>query len=739
MDNSPADPTAPLPSTPAEAGPAGPGGSHAQPDPGREGDGRTGVEAGPEAPVADRRPEVRELFGDRVVDELAWLQDRDDPAVLALLEAENAYTDAVLASVEPLRQELFTEIKGRIKETDLSVPVVIDEWAYYARTEEGRDYPLHCRCPADLVGPLTDPDPGPRSGEQILLDENAEAEGHEFFDVGPFDVSPDHTLLVWGWDTTGDERFTVSVRDLATGVETGDRLDDVTANVIWAADNRTLFYTRPDEANRPHQVWRHALGTDQSEDVLVFTEDDERFFVGVGLEKDESFIQIGCGSKITDEVWVVPAADPTVEPRVIAPREEGVEYSVAHRHDRFVILTNRDGNRNFVVVTAPEDDPGPANWERVDVGVDHDTVTINDIDVSDGHLVLFERADALTRIRVRAWADGSIRVIEQPEAVSTVWPGANPVFTTTDLRYGYSSMVTPASLFTIDLTTGERTLLRQAEVLGDFDPARYRTERTWATADDGTRIPISMVEPVDRPAGPAPLLLYGYGAYEVAIDPVFSPVRLSLLDRGFTFAIAHVRGGGELGRSWYLDGKLGAKANSFDDFVACARHLIDTGRTSPDRLVARGGSAGGLLVGAALNRAPELFAAVVAQVPFVDALNTMLDPSLPLTVTEWEEWGNPAADAETYRTMRGYTPYENIAPTPYPTVLATGGLNDSRVGFWEPAKWVQELRRITTGDRPMLLWSDLGAGHGGPSGRYDAWREEARLLAYILWALGLTT
>lgn len=707
--------------------------------------------AGATAPLAARRPQARDLFGDRVVDDLAWLRDREDPAVLAHLEAENTYTDAVMADVEALREELFAEIKGRIKETDLSVPVVDGGWAYYSRTSEGQDYPRHCRCPAgeaDIAAGLGYPDADVPPGEQVLLDENAEAEGHEFFDVGPFVVSPDHRLLCWGWDTKGDERFTVAVRDLETGRDLEDRLVDVSPNAAWALDGTTIFYVRPDDTNRPYQVWRHRLGTDQGDDVLVYTEDDERFFVGVGLEKDESFIQIGCGSKVTDEVRVIPADAPETEPRLIAERRQGVEYSVAHRHDRFVILTNADGVQNFQVVTAPDNDPGPENWEPLDLGADggsEPTGTepgapmISDIDVTEAHLILFERADGVTRIRTRRWSDGHVSQIEQPEEVSTVWPGANPDFASTSLRYGYSSMVTPASLFTVDLVTGERTLLKQTEVLGRFDAAEYRTERTWATASDGARIPISIVERVDRPPGPGPLLLYGYGAYEVSIDPMFSPIRLSLLDRGFTFAIAHVRGGGEMGRAWYLDGKFEHKQNSFDDFVLCARHLIDEGRTSPRQLAIRGGSAGGLLVGAALNQAPELFAAVVAQVPFVDALNTMLDASLPLTVTEWEEWGNPAADEAIYEAMAAYTPYENIRPADYPSVLATGGLNDTRVGFWEPAKWVQVLRETTTGSAPILLWSDLGAGHGGPSGRYDAWKEEARILAYLLLTLGLST
>lgn len=686
-------------------------------------------------PSAEVRPVTRKRWGHEVVDDFGWLRDGEDEAVIAHLEAENAYTDAALAPVVDLQSTIYDEIKSRIKETDLSVPVVDGDWAYYVRTVEGLAYPIHCRRPA-IEGVADDAAP-----ETVLLDENAEAGDAEFFDVGPMDISPDHRLLFWGWDTTGNERFTATIRDLASGEDGSDRLADITTSTAWSVDNRTIFYVRPDEANRPYQVWRHRLGTDQAEDVLIFTEPDERFFVGVGLEKDRSFIQIGVSSKVTDEVWVIPADAPETEPRLVAARQQGLEYSVAHHHGRFVILTNRDGAENFKVMLAPDDDPGPDNW--TDLEIDGSTastpVMISDLDIAADHLVLFERADGQTRIRVRRWDDGSITEIEQPEAPSTVWPGANPEFDTDRLRYGYSSLVTPASLFSIDLATNERTLLKQQEVLGDFDAAAYRTERLWATADDGTRIPISVVSPADRLDGPGPCVLYGYGAYEVSIDPTFSAARLSLLDRGFSFAIAHVRGGGEMGRGWYLDGKLERKTNTFEDVVVCARHLIDAGWTSPAQLVLRGGSAGGLLAGAVINRAPELFAAVVAQVPFVDALNTMLDASLPLTVTEWEEWGNPDADEGIYRIMADYAPYENVRAADYPSVMATGGLHDTRVGFWEPAKWVQVLRRHTTGTRPILLWTDLGAGHGGPTGRYEAWNEEARILAYILWALGLTT
>ena len=692
-------------------------------------------------PVARRQPEVRALWGDEVTDDYAWLRDRDDPAVVAHLEAENAHTEAVLAPVADLREAIFDEIKRRVNETDLSVPVTKDEWSYYGRTVEGLSYGIHCRRPVDA--PPADPtgEPGADPNEIVLLDENVEAGDDEFFDVGPFDVSPDHRLLYWGWDRTGDERYTATIRDLATGQDLDEHLDDVVPGSAWSTDNATLFYVRPDAANRPHQVWRHRLGTDQAEDVCVYTESDERFFVGVGLEKDDSFIQIVSSSKITDEVRVVPADRPESEPRLVAARREGVEYSVAHHDRSFVVLTNDRGAENFTVLTAPDDDPGPESWVELDPPLDRGEtdetgpVTITDIDVAADHLVLFERAGGGTRIRVRRWADGSMSTVVQDEAVSTVWPGANPEYRTSVLRYGYSSMVSPASVRVADLATGGVTVLKEQEV-ADYDRSRYRTDRRWATSADGTAVPISIVWPADRPEGPGPCVLYVYGAYEASMDPLFSVARLSLLDRGFAFAIAHVRGGGEMGRRWYTDGKLADKANTFADTEACARQLIAEGWTDPSHLVLRGGSAGGLTVGAVVNRAPELFAAAVAQVAFVDVVNTMLDVDLPLTVTEWEEWGNPGASEEAYRTIAAYAPYENVTDAPYPSILATGGLHDTRVGFWEPAKWVQVLRRRSTSDRPILLWTDLGAGHGGPSGRYEAWRDEARILAYIIQAVG---
>ncbi len=677
-------------------------------------------------PSIAKEPVERTLFGETVIDDYDWIRHADRERVVAHLEAENAHTEAVLEPLAELRETLFDEIKSRVQETDLSVPVIDGDWAYYTRTEEGLAYPIHCRRPADA------PEDGP---EQVLLDENelAAASPSGFCDVRIFEVSPDHSTLIWGVDLTGDERMTLRITDLATGTELDDVLTDLAAGSAFCTDNRTFYYLRPDDQNRPHEVWRHRIGTDPTTDELVFSESDDRFHLGVGRDRDDAYVHIGCSSAVTDEVHLLDAADPGASPFVVAPRVQDVEYSVAHHDGRLVILTNL-GAPTFRVVTADPAAPGADGWTDL-VAADPE-VTINDVDVFDTHLVLYERADGVTRMRVRWFDDGRIEPVDQPEPVSTVWSGINLDPAATTLRYGYTSMVTPPSLFELDLATGERRLLKQQEVLGGYDASLYETERLWATAEDGTRIPMSMVRRRDRPAEPGPVLLYAYGAYEISIDPAFSVARLSLLDRGFAFVIAHVRGGGEMGRQWYLDGKMEHKARTFSDTVACARSLAADGWCTPAQICLRGGSAGGLLVGAVLNLDPTCVGSAVAQVPFVDALNTMLDESLPLTAIEWEEWGNPAADAETYQRYRAFTPYENLRDdVDYPPIFALGGLHDTRVGYWEPAKWVARLRDETSGDGPVLLWTDLEAGHGGVTGRYDAWRDEARVLAFVIDAV----
>jgi oligopeptidase B len=688
-------------------------------------------------PAARREPTLRERHGEQVVDEFAWLRDRDDPEVRAYLEAENAWTEARTAHQADLRERLFEEIRGRIQETDLSVPVRKGGWWYYSRTEEGRQYPIHCRKRArpEDVGSV-DRNPGDDVPEEVMLDQNVEAGESEFFALGAFDVSPDAATLAWSSDRAGAEVYTMRFRDLASGGDLPDEVPGTYYGTAWGNDGRTFFYVRPDDAMRPYQLWRHELGTPTADDVLVHQEDDERFFLGVGTTKDERFVEIGLGSKVTSESWVVDADDPTAAPRVVAPREQDVEYSIEHHGDRFLIVTNADGAEDFKLVEAPDDDPGRERW--VDVVPHRPGITLSGIDVFAGHLVLFERAEGVRRIRVRRLVDGDEHLVDQPEEVSTAGGGANPEFDTTVLRYGYTSMVTPSTVYDYDMDTRERALKKRQPVLGGYEPDDYVTERVWSTADDGTRIPMSAVSRRGfRRDGRAPVLLYGYGSYEASMDPGFSSVRLSLLDRGFAFVIAHIRGGGEMGRRWYKDGKMLAKRNTFTDFVACARHLCDEGWTSPSRLAIRGGSAGGLLMGAVVNLAPEQFGAVVAEVPFVDALNTILDPTLPLTVLEWEEWGNPVDSRDVYDYMKSYAPYENVESKDYPPMLVTAGLNDPRVSYWEPAKWVAKLRVTKTDDNPLLLKTEMGAGHMGPSGRYDAWREEAFVLAWILDTLGV--
>jgi len=677
------------------------------------------------APVAPKRTTTLTAHGDERVDEWYWLRDKEDPEVIALLEAENAHTAATLAPTEDLQKRIYDEIVGRILETDLSVPARKGDWWYLSRTVEGLQYPIWCRRKGEPEGP-----------EEVILDQNTLAAGSDYFAVANTAVSPDTNRLVYGTDDNGSERYTLHIRDLTTGDDLSDEVPDTYYGVAWAGDNATVFYTRVDDAMRPFQLWRHTVGTPAADDVLVFQEDDERFFLGVGGTKSEQYVVASTESKVTSEYRVLRADDPLGEFRVVQPRQQGVEYSIDHHGDRFLIVTNADGAENFKLMEAPVDDPGRPNWVEV-VGHRAD-VKLDGIDVFAGHVALFERAEGLRRIAVRRLADGDTHLIELPEQVSTVFPDANMEFDTTVLRFGYTSMVTPRSVYDYDMEDRTRELLKQQPVLGGYDATDYETSRLWATAPDGERVPMSIVHRRGLALdGTAPALLYGYGSYEISIDPTFSPLRLSLLDRGVVFAIAHVRGGGEMGRRWYEHGKMLHKKDTFSDFVACAEHLVAGGYTSPERLAMRGGSAGGLLMGAVVNLRPDLFRAVVADVPFVDVLTTILDETLPLTVTEWEEWGNPKADPEVYAYVKSYSPYDNVAAVDHPALLAIGGLNDPRVSYWEPAKWVQRLRDRGTGSRPVLLRTEMGAGHGGPSGRYDAWREEAQVYAFVLHELGV--
>jgi oligopeptidase B len=682
-------------------------------------------------PIAKRVPMARERHGDTVIDEYAWLRDKDDPDTLAYLEAENAWTEAQLAHTKPLQEKLFQEIKARIQETDLSVPMRRRGWWYFTRTEEGEQYPIHCRKRASDTD--TAHAPAEDTPEEVLLDQNVEAGESEFFSIGALDVSPDGRLLAWSTDFAGAELYDLRFRDLTTGEDLPDIVPGTHYGSAWSSDNRTFFYVKPDEAVRPYQLWRHTLGTPPETDVLVYQEDDERFYLGVGTTKDDAYIILHLGSKVTDEVWFLDADDPEGAFTVVQPREQDVEYGIEHHSGRFFVVTNADGAEDFKLMEVPVVTPGRAHWTEV---VPHRPgVKLGGIDVYADHLVLFERTAGVRRIRVRKLSTGDEHLIEQPEEVSTA-SGGSAEFDTHVMRYGYTSMVTPSSVFDYDMDTHERVLLKQQPVLGGYDPELYETVRTWATASDGARIPISLVHRKDRaPGGPG--FLYGYGSYEASMDPSFSSVRLSLLDRGFVYAIAHIRGGGEMGRRWYTDGKFLKKRNTFTDFIACAEHLLAEGWTTSEQLAIRGGSAGGLLMGAVVNERPDLFGAVIAEVPFVDALNTILDPTLPLTVMEWEEWGNPVTSPEYYAYMKSYAPYENVRAVDHPPMLVTAGLNDPRVSYWEPAKWVAKLRVTKTDTNPLLLKTEMGAGHMGPSGRYDAWRDEAMVLAFVLDTFGI--
>jgi oligopeptidase B len=689
-----------------------------------------------EPPSARQIPHERTYHGDTVVDEYAWLADKDDPDTMAYLKAENAYTESTTAGLSSLQDEIFAEIKARTQESDLSVPVRKGAWWQYARTVEGQQYAVHCRRavrPGEVIPPLTEGGQ-PLDGEEVLLDDNELAAGAGFFALGAYRPSPDWRWLAYSTDFTGEERFTIRIKDLATGTLLPDEIPDTYYGCSWSLDGSVLFYLTVDDAWRPYRVWRHRVGTPAEQDDIVFEEADERFHVRVGHTRSERFIVIRSASALTSEVWLLDAAAPDGEPAVVKPRQQGVDYDVDDAGDKLLILHN-DHAENFELATAPLSDPG--NWTPL---VPHRADTrLLDMAAFADFIVVYFRRDALTGLRILrsdSGEDGE-RDLLWPEPIYRVAPGPNPEYDSSRFRLSYTSLVTPGTVYDCDMATGELTLLKRQPVLPSpsgkpYRPEDYEQYREWAVASDGTRIPISLVCPAGTPRdGSAPCLLYGYGSYENSRDPAFSIPVLSLLDRGFVYAIAHVRGGGELGRAWYTNGKLLHKKNTFTDFIACAEYLERSGWTSASRLVARGGSAGGLLMGAVANLAPRDFAGIVAQVPFVDALNTILDPSLPLTVIEWEEWGDPLHDPDVYAYMKSYTPYENVTGQVYPPIFALGGLNDTRVTYHEPAKWIARLRAVGHGG-PFLLKIEMEAGHGGRSGRYDAWREEALVLAWVV-------
>ncbi|WP_423923603.1 S9 family peptidase [Frigoribacterium sp. 2-23] len=696
------------------------------------------------APRAPRKPVTRSHHGHDFVDDYEWLREKTNPEVTAYLEAENAHTEAETAHLDGLRGTVFDEIKSRVQETDLGVPVREGAYWYYSRTAEGKQYGIHCRAPISGPDDWTPPQLSadePADGEQILLDGNVEAEGHDFFSIGSFDVSPDGRLLAYAVDTEGDERYTLRLRDLDTGENLPDEVTETAPGAVFDATGHYVFYPTVDESWRPDTIWRHEVGS-SADDVVVFTETDDRYWIGVGLTRSRQYLVIDIGSKITSETWLLDATDPTGEFRVVWPRREGVEYEVEHAivagSDRLLIIHN-DGAENFELVDVPADDPR-SSTDRQTIIAHRDDVRLESVDAFAGHLVVGYRREALPRFAIVPLGRdgyGAVTEVEFDEPLFAAGASGNPEFAQPTVRFGYTSFVTPSAVYDLDVRNGERRLLKRQNVLGGYDPADYEQSREWATAADGTLIPISLVWRRDAvpTTGPAPVHLYGYGSYEHSIDPGFSVARLSLLDRGVVFAVAHVRGGGELGRRWYEQGKTLTKRNTFTDFVDVASHLIDEGRTTPELMVAEGGSAGGLLMGAVANLAPEKFAGIVAAVPFVDALTSILDPSLPLTVIEWDEWGDPLHDAEVYEYMRGYSPYENVREgVQYPRILAVTSLNDTRVLYVEPAKWTARLRDVGA---PVLLKTEMSAGHGGVSGRYESWRERAFEIAWIVDVLGL--
>jgi len=709
-------------------------------------------------PVAAKVPTSKTFHGKVRTDDYEWLRRKDDPEVLGYLEAENTYTQARTAHLADLRQAIFEEIRARTLETDLSVPTRSRGYWYYGRSFAGREYGASCRVRAadetDWTPPVpadVSPDQPALPGEEILLDLDALAEGHEFFSLGGSAVSPSTTLLAYSTDVVGDERYTVRVKDLATGDLLPDVIENVHGGATWDRASEWLYYTTADEAWRADKIWRHRLGTPQEQDELVFHETDERFWVGVGRTRSDRFMIIASGAKITSEYRFLDLDAPqeSQDWQVFTPREEGIEYSLEHAviagEDLFLVSHNA-GAPDFELARAPIAPTPREQWTPL---IPHTPgVRLEDVDAFAGHLVVHQRSEGLTQLRILELDDdgvGDDYLVEFADELYTIGSGGNPSFDTPVVRLGYTTMRTPSSIYDYDVRTRQLSLRKQAPVLGGYQPDDYEEHRLWAKADDGVEVPISIVvrkdvrQGLDGRIAQVPVLLYGYGSYEASIDPYFSVARLSLLERGAAFAIAHVRGGGEMGRQWYEDGKLLHKQNTFSDFAACARHLVATGWTTPRLIVAEGASAGGLLMGAVANQAPDAFGGVVAGVPFVDALTTMLDASLPLTVTEYDEWGNPEADPEVYDYMAAYAPYDNVSAQTYPPILAETSLNDTRVLYVEPAKWVAKLRATAANPEDVLLRIEMSAGHGGVSGRYKSWHDRAFTLAWILDRVDLAT
>lgn len=672
-------------------------------------------------PAAARKPKKITQHGENRTDDYFWLREKTNPEVLAYLESENKYFEGVMQPVAALKEALYKEMVGRVQETDLSVPEKKDDYYYYTRIEKGQNYQLYCRKYETLDGK-----------EELLLDGNELAKGHKYFRLGNYAVSPNHALLAYSIDTEGDEVYVTHFKDLKTGATLSDQIPNVYYGIVWANDNKTLFYTTLDAAKRPYRVHRHTLGTPTANDPVVYEEKDERFYVELRKTRDAKYVLIASDSKMTSEVYYLDAATPNAEFKSVAPRRQGVEYAVHHHDGEFLILNNHNAI-NFKISAAKV---GAAEWRDL---IPHRTdVYIEQIAEYKDWLTLTERENGLRRLHARKWNGDEDHIVAMPEPVYALQPTGNPNYDAKTIRFTYQSLVTPSSVFDYELASRQRTLRKQQQIPSGYDASQYTSERHFAKAADGALIPIAIVYKKGFKAdGKSPLLLYAYGSYGINTEAAFNASRLSLLDRGFAFAVANIRGGSEMGRHWYDTGKLLNKKNTFTDFIAAAEHLIGKNYTTPSKLAIMGGSAGGLLMGAVINLRPELFHTVLALVPFVDVLNSMSDASLPLTVGEYEEWGNPD-DKKFYDYMKSYSPYDNVAKKAYPNILATGGLNDPRVPYWEPAKWVAKMRTLKTDKNILAMKINMGAGHFGKSGRYAALEETAEQYAFLLLTMGIT-
>lgn len=677
----------------------------------------------PTPPVAKKVPVTREIHGIKLVDQYSWLRNREAPEVMNYLKNENLFTEEIMKDTESLQKSLFEEMKSRIKETDLSVPYRIDEYMYYSRTEEGRQYRIHCRRGIEEGAP-----------EEIIFDENKYAEGKPYFSLGALKVSPNHNILAYSTDNTGAEKFELRFLNLITGEQYSDVIASVTYGIQWAEDNKTIFYTLMDDTGRAYLIKKHVLGDDQKNDTTVYEEKDGQFWAGIGKTRDRKYLIISASSSTSSEVRLLEANKPEGEFRLFKAREKDVEYGIEHQDGFFYIVTNENAV-NFKIMRTTDDKIESQHWKEF---LPHrENVLIDDIDAFSSFLVITERDQGLQKIRYCSKGSNEFKEIPFSEAVYSVTVDTNPEYKTSVLRYKYTSLTTPESVYDFDMASGKAELKKQTEILGSFNSENYKSERIFAKASDGTSIPISLVYRSDmHKKSVSNVYLTAYGSYGSSFDPYFSSIRLTLLDRGFIYAIAHIRGGQEMGRPWYLNGKMLKKKNTFTDFVTCAEHLIAEGYTASDRLIINGGSAGGLLMGAVVNMRPDLFKAVIADVPFVDVINTMLDPSLPLVREEYEEWGNPEI-REYFDYMLSYSPYDNVSAQDYPNMLVTAGLNDPRVSYWEPAKFVAKLRATKTDKNLLLLKTNLDAGHAGASGRYDFLKEIAFEYAFIFKVLNV--